>query len=80
MRRVVTPTLSVDFVFRLAERQRFESVRSRAVRMQKGKRVILVAALADVIAAKEAAGRAKDKAALPVLRATLRAKRLIEGK
>jgi hypothetical protein len=78
MRRVVAEDLSVDFVFRLGERQKFESIRSRAARMRKGKREVLVAALEDVVRAKESARRQKDKLALPILRATLQAKQAIE--
>jgi hypothetical protein len=78
MRRVVAQTMSVDFVFRLGERQKFESVRSRAVRMRKGKYEIMVASLPDIIAAKQAAGRPKDKASLPILKDTLRIKQEME--
>jgi hypothetical protein len=78
MRRVVAQTMSVDFIFRLGERQKFGSVRSRAVRMRKGKYEIMVASLPDIIAAKQAAGRPKDKASLPILKDTLRIKQEME--
>jgi predicted nucleotidyltransferase len=75
MVRLTTPTMTVDFVFALSSRRKFESVRSRAVRVKLGRREILVAALEDVIAAKEAAGRPKDKATLDLLKQTLQVKK-----
>ncbi len=78
MRRVITDRFQVDFIFRLSERQKFESVRSRAIRMRRGGAELLVATLSDVIAAKEAAARKKDLAVLPTLRDTLRANEAIE--
>lgn len=65
--------VSVDILFdELAGGLTFESLRSRGVRVNIGDRVALVASLADVIASKEAAGRPKDLAQLPILRDTLR--------
>lgn len=49
----------------------FASVRSRAHAVKVGKEKLLVASLADVIRSKEAAGRPKDRAVLPILRDTL---------
>ena len=51
------------------------SIRARAYRAAVGREVLLVAALADVIASKTAAGRPKDKAVLPMLRDTLAVRR-----
>ena len=51
------------------------SVRSRAYSAVVGREVLSVAALADVIASKSAAGRPKDKAVLPILRDTLAVRR-----
>ena len=53
----------------------FESLRSRASRVDLGGASILVADLADVIRSKRAAGRPRDRAVLPVLEATLEEKR-----
>ncbi len=53
----------------------FASVRSRASAAVVGHEVLTVAALADVIKSKTAAGRPKDKAVLPILRDTLAVRR-----
>jgi hypothetical protein len=53
----------------------FASVRSRARAAVVGREVLTVAALADVIRSKTAAGRPKDKAVLPILRDTLKVRR-----
>ena len=78
MQRVTTPEVSVDFIFELSSRKKFESVRSRASRVKFGGREVLVASLTDVIVAKEAAGRPKDRATLHVLKNTLRTKQEME--
>ncbi len=78
MLRLATPDIVVDFVFQLSSRRKFEAVRARAQRVKLGRREILVASLEDVIAAKEAAGRPKDKAVLPILKDTLRCRRAME--
>jgi predicted nucleotidyltransferase len=57
---------------------RFESLRSRSVRVPIGQQVAVVASLEDVIESKAAADRDKDRAQLPVLRNTLRVKRKLE--
>ncbi len=79
MMRVVAPDFSVDFVFELSSRRRFESVRSRAARMKIGAQAIVVASLEDVIAAKEAAARPKDRATLRILKETLRTQKELEN-
>jgi hypothetical protein len=56
----------------------FETLGSRCARVPVGRRVALVASLPDVIASKEATGRPKDLAQLPILRETLRVKRAEE--
>jgi predicted nucleotidyltransferase len=53
----------------------FASVRSRAEIVPVGGEKLRVAALADVIRSKEAADRPKDRAVLPILRATLAVKK-----
>ncbi|NUO79394.1 nucleotidyltransferase [candidate division KSB1 bacterium] len=71
MLRASGRSIGVDFVFALSSRKSFESIRSRAKRIRIGNRMVLVASLEDVIAAKEAANRPKDKATLPILREAL---------
>jgi hypothetical protein len=53
----------------------FSSVRSRAEIVAVGDEKLRVAALVDVIRSKKAAGRPKDRAALPILRDTLAVKK-----
>jgi len=50
----------------------FEAIRSRSGHVDLAGASIRVASLADIIASKEAAGRPKDMAHLPILRDTLR--------
>jgi predicted nucleotidyltransferase len=77
--RIPTPRAHVDILFdELPGKLRFESLRSRCVRVQLGGHVANVAALEDVIASKEAAGRPKDIAHLPILRDTLRVRRALD--
>ena len=59
-----------DFVRALSSRKSFASIRSRAVKVRVGNRMVWVASLEDVIAAKEAAARPKDKATLAILKET----------
>jgi hypothetical protein len=73
------PALPLDLLFdRIPPGLSFERVRSRSVRVRVGGREAVVAALADVIASKEACARPKDLAQLPILRDALRVKRSIE--
>jgi hypothetical protein len=76
--RAVGRPVGVDFVLALSSGKSFESIRSRATRVRIGRRLLWVAALEDIIAAKEAAGRAKDKATLPILKDALRVKNAME--
>jgi len=78
MMRLITDQVSVDFVFGLSSHRKFESVRSRALRIKLGNHELKVASLEDIIAAKEAANRPKDRATLHVLKNTLRAKCALE--
>jgi len=57
----------------------FEALRSRSSRVQIGDVAATVAALGDVIASKEAAGRPKDLAQLLILRETQRVRRALAG-
>ena len=67
--------LQVDFMPTIHGVKSFNSLRSRAEKMELGGHSVWVAALGDIIASKRAAGRARDKAVLDVLEATLREKR-----
>ncbi len=64
---------------RIAGGLTFSSLRSRAQRVAVGGEKLMVAALADVIRSKRAAGRPKDRAVLPILRDTLRVKKKLEA-
>ena len=70
--RIHGTQVPIDILFdRLPGRLSFASVKSRSVRMAAGHHLLTVASLTDVIRSKEAAGRDKDRASLPILRATL---------
>ncbi len=56
----------------------FESIRSRSVHMDVAGHAATVASLEDVIASKEAAGRPKDIAQLPILRDTLKVRKALD--
>lgn len=76
--RIDAPQGTVDVLFdRLSGDLKFESLRARAVTIQVANREAKVASLPDVIAAKEAADRPKDRAMLPILRDTLRIKQAL---
>src|SRR4029077_8539065 len=70
--------LPIDILYeKMAGGLKFASVKSRArphVVGSKGE-LLIVASLADIIKSKTAAGRPKDKAVLPILNATLAARR-----
>ena len=57
----------------------FSLLRSRAQLVMVGDEKLMVAGLADVIRSKQAAGRPKDRAVLPILRDTLTVKKKLEG-
>ena len=58
----------------------FSSVRSRAQIVEVGEEKLRVAALSDVIRSKQAAGRPKDRAVLPILRDTLAVKKKMSAR
>jgi hypothetical protein len=62
--------LQVDFMPVIHGIRSFEGLKARSVSKNVGGSPVLVAALADIIASKEAAGRERDLAVLPVLRQT----------
>jgi hypothetical protein len=65
--------VQVDFLFdEIAGGLRFATLRSRALTVEVAGRRAKVARLADIIRSKEASGRPKDLAQLPLMRDTLR--------
>jgi predicted nucleotidyltransferase len=66
-----TAHAKIDVVFSPVGMRRFESVRSRRIEIPLPGAKAWVASLDDVIASKSAAGRAKDRPVLPILRALL---------
>jgi hypothetical protein len=63
--------LQPNFMAQVHGVKSFESLRSRATAMQLGATSLCVAALADIVKSKRAAGRPRDRAVLPVLEKTL---------
>ena len=69
---MTTEAGDLDVTFCPSGTQGFRDLRRDAVRIEAGERLhVLVASLADVIRSKEAAGREKDRLALPRLRRLL---------
>jgi hypothetical protein len=64
---------------RIAGGLTFASLRARAQVVVVGDEKLLVANLSDVIRSKQAAGRPKDRAVLPILRDTLAVKKKLES-
>ena len=77
-RQIVGTRVPIDVLFdEIAGGLEFAELRSRGIRIEAGGgRSLLVASLEDVIKSKEAAGRPKDLAQLPVLRDTLKVKQV----
>lgn len=68
----------VDVLFdRLPGGRSFEALRARALNIRFGDRSVVVASMSDIIASKEATGRPKDLAHLPILRETERIRELL---
>ncbi len=63
--------LFIDFLDTVVGVKSFASLRSRATAVSFGSAEILVASLEDVLASKRAADRAKDRAVLDIIEATL---------
>jgi hypothetical protein len=71
--RIDLPAAAVDLLFdRLPGKLSFQALRARSVLVSLGGSSACVARLEDIIKSKEAAGRPKDLAQLPMLRDTLR--------
>jgi hypothetical protein len=66
--------LQADFMPKLDGIRSFEGLRARATPARLGDAALLVADLRDIIRSKRATNRARDRAILPVLEATLREK------
>lgn len=67
--------LQVDFMPTIHGVKSFNSLRSRAGKIELAGRAFWVASLADIIASKRAAGRPRDQAVLKILDRTLREKK-----
>jgi hypothetical protein len=67
--------LQVDFMPLIHGVKSFNSLRSRAEKIQVGGNSLWLAHLGDIIASKRAAGRSRDKAVLEILEKTLHEKR-----
>ncbi|MCI0747455.1 MAG: hypothetical protein L0Y58_18785 [Verrucomicrobia subdivision 3 bacterium] len=67
--------LQADFMPVIHGVKSFNSLRSRAEKIELAGRGLWVANLADIIASKRAAGRARDRAVLEILEKTLREKK-----
>lgn len=67
-------TIQADFLGTIHGIRSFEGARRRALTVEIGGFALRVLALEDIVKSKTAANRPKDRAVLPVLRATLRAK------
>lgn len=76
VQRIYGSDVPIDVIFdHIPGKLSFASVKSRAKPHVFGAEILTVAALADVIRSKQAAGRPKDLAVLPILLATLAARR-----
>jgi hypothetical protein len=77
--RIDAAAAPVDLLFdHLPGDLSFESLRSRSIAIELAGQTARVASLEDVIHSKEAAGRPKDHAQLPILRDTLRVRKALE--
>ena len=77
--RILGTAVPIDILFNeISGGLKFESLRSRSSKILIRRHSATVASLADVIHSKEAAGRPKDLAQLPILRDTLRVRHALE--
>ena len=72
-------SLQLDFMTTIHGIRSFNSLRSRASRIDLGGEQLLVSDLSDIIASKRAAGRARDRAVLDVLETTLLERQTEQG-
>lgn len=64
--------LQIDFMTAIHGVRSFNSLRSRAVKLDVGRETLLVAHLSDIIVSKRVANRPRDRAVIDVLETTLR--------
>jgi len=77
--RIDLPAATLDLLFdQISGGLTFQALRARSLTLSLGGRTARVACLEDIIASKEAAGRPKDLAQLPILRDTLRVKKALQ--
>jgi len=69
-----TEPLVIDILFALSGIKNMAALKKNAMPVKFGKHHLLVAALADIIRSKKAAGRPKDLASIPILELTLNEK------
>jgi predicted nucleotidyltransferase len=72
MIRAVGRSIHVDFMQAVSSGKSFSSLKARAHKVKIGRHTALVADLKDLIEAKEAAGRKKDKHAIDQMKETLK--------
>jgi len=78
MLQIRTDDLQLDFMVYAPGMGKFESVRSRSMRIKVGSHFLRVADLGDIIRGKKAAGRLKDLAVMPILEETRREKKKVK--
>lgn len=66
--------LQLDFMSQVHGIKSFVSLRSRSETMEVGQEILKIASLHDIVKSKKAANRAKDRAVLEILEATLKEK------
>ncbi len=77
--RITTRQANLDILFdEIPGGLGFQGLRARSARVDLGDAVAVVASLEDIIASKEAAGRPKDIAQLPILQDTLQVLRALK--
>jgi hypothetical protein len=72
---LMTPSGDIDLLFAPSGTSGYEDLKRSAVSVELWGHDVLVASLPDIIRMKEAAGRPKDRAQIPVLRQTLEQRR-----
>lgn len=77
--RITTRQANLDILFdEIPGGLEFQGLRARSARIDLGDAIAVVASLEDIIASKEAAGRPKDIAQLPILKDTLQVLRALK--
>ncbi len=78
MIRAVGRPIHIDFMQALSSGKSFSSLKSRAHKIKIGRHTALVADLQDLIEAKEAAGRNKDKLSIAQMKETLKLRKAMK--